>query len=89
MTNDEPKDLIDLTKTLAENCKVDAKRHEGPATKKNEPFHDRGAQSQALGGVVDGLEEIVRQLYGTNLQSGETVVSPAPPPVTEPVSITS
>jgi|CXWL01.1.fsa_nt_gi hypothetical protein len=66
-----PKELLDLTKTLVESCKIDAKGQETTAHH-SEP-----------GGVVDGLERMVRQVYGTNLQSGETTVPPSEKAITK------
>ena len=77
-----PKEFIDLTRTLVENCKVDAKRQEGASTQKSERGGHSASQSPGLGGVVDGLEQLVRQIYGTNLQSGETIAPPSAPGMT-------
>ncbi len=70
-----PKEFVDLTKTLAESCKIDAK---------NESGDKKSVQNLGLGGVVDGLEEMVRQIYGTNLQGTGTNSPPSEPAITKP-----
>jgi len=57
------KEFVDLTKTLVEGYKnkLDEREEE----------KDESDASSKLGGVVAGLEEMVRQIYGTNLQTAD------------------
>ncbi len=55
-----PRELVELTRTLVEYNKVDAGKNRNPPHKPNG------------GSVVDELEEIVRRIYGANLQCGDS-----------------
>jgi hypothetical protein len=80
-----PKEFLDLTRTLAENCKVDAKLQETSSTPKSGRSGYGPGQDLGEKNAVDKLEQIVRQLYGTNLQSGEALRSAPEQPSAGPM----
>lgn len=67
-----PKEFLELARTLGESNKST------PTGKDLHGAKESGSADSNLGGVVAGLEEMVRQIYGTNLQMEEPkALSPA------------
>ena len=66
-----PKDFLELTKTLGESCKSTPRRTHGTGAKGR-----NSTPESNFGGVVAGLQEMVRQIYGANLQTAEAESSP-------------
>ena len=74
-----PKDFLDLTRTLVEGCKVDAK-YQQSVTPEREPGEGRMMQESGVGCVENGLEQLVRQIYGANLHDEQPGAPPTPAP---------
>jgi hypothetical protein len=73
------KEFVALTKTLAQSGKS---RPVGRGGEETESTTDSN-----LGGVVAGLEDMVRQIYGTNLQSADPSALPSSTPITPGLAV--